>query len=63
MPRQILDVLVKSVDYVGQFLVVDDLFVHIHRHSGLKYIIIFYHIFTGDLGDCRAPRTNIVLEK
>jgi hypothetical protein len=52
---------VESVDYVSQFLIVDDLFVHVHRHSGLKYIIVFHHIFTGDLGDRRAPGTNAVL--
>lgn len=58
MSRQVLDVLMEGVDYVGQFFIVDDLLVYVHRHSGLKYIVELHDIRTDDLRDRRAPATS-----
>lgn len=45
-----------SVDYAGQFFIIDDLLIHVHRHSSLKYVIVLHDIRTHNLRNRRTPK-------
>jgi hypothetical protein len=60
--RQVLDVLVRLVDDLGQLLAVDHLLVDVHRHS-LVQMRVLLHIVADDFGNGRTPAKQIQLHE
>lgn len=54
---QVLDVLVRLVDDLGQLLAVDHLLVHVHGDAIVE-VRQGLGIGADDLGNCRAPERN-----
>jgi hypothetical protein len=58
---QVLDVLVRLVDDLGQLLAVNHLLVDVHRHS-LVQMRVLLHIVADDFGNGRSPAKQIQLQ-